>query len=97
MGSFVVGQRPDNACDANYLDVTLVRGPYCLGHAEASMATCLSPMMRYLHGSQPRDSLLHLDYAVLASSTLDHTRALIRIVRHSSVNDFTISPSASPN
>ena len=43
--SFVVVRRPNNARDANYLDVTLVWGPYCLGHAEASMAAHLSPMM----------------------------------------------------
>ena len=43
--SFVVARRPDNACDANYLDVTLVWGPYCLGHAEASMTARLSLMM----------------------------------------------------
>ena len=41
--SFVIIRRPNNACDANYLDVMLVRGPYCLGHAEASMAARLSP------------------------------------------------------
>ena len=73
---------PDNACDANYLDVTLVQGPCCLGHAEASMGACLSPMIRDLHGSQPCNSLLHLEYAIHGSSTLDHTRELIRIVRH---------------
>ena len=88
--SFVVARRPDNACDANYLDLTLARGPYYLGHAEASMAAHLPPMMRDLHGSQPRNSLLHLDYAILGSSTLDHTRALIQILHHSSVNDFII-------
>ena len=27
--SFVVVRRPNNACYANYLDVTRVRGPYC--------------------------------------------------------------------
>ena len=88
--SFVVARRPDNACNAKYLNVTLVRDPYCLGHAEASMATCLSPIIRDLHGSQPRKSLLHLDYAIRGPSTLNHTPAFIRIVRHSSVNNFII-------
>ena len=42
--SFVIARRPDNACNnVLHLDVTLVRGPYCLGHSEASMATCLYP------------------------------------------------------
>ena len=65
--------------------VTLVRGP-----VEASMAACLSPMTRYLRGSQPRNSLLHLDYAVLGSSTLDHTRVLIRntVFYTTSINDI---------
>ena len=90
VGSFVVIRRPNNASDANYLDVTLVRSPYCLGHAEALMATRLSPTMRNLHGSQPRNSLLHLDYAICGSSTLNHTCALIRIVHNSSVNNFII-------
>ena len=88
--SFVVARRPDNACDANYLDIMLVRGAYSVGHAEASMAAHLPPMMRDLHGSQLRNSLLHLDYAMRGSSTLDHTRVLIRIIHHSSVNDFRI-------
>ena len=72
VGSVVVARRPDNACDG-YLDVTLVWGP-----AEASMATCLSPMMPYLHGSQPLNSLLHLDYAIRGSCTLGHMHVLIR-------------------
>ena len=71
--SFVVTRRPNNACDANFLDVTLVRGS-----TKASMAARLSPMTRYLRGSQPHNSLLHLDYAILVSSMLDHTRAFIR-------------------
>ena len=70
--SFVVARRPDNAYDANYLDVTLVRGL-----AEASMAARLSPTTRDLRGSQPRNSLLHLDYAIRVSSiyTQSHARA----------------------
>ena len=88
--SFVVARKPDNTCDANYLDVMFVRGPYCLGHAEVSMAACLSPMMRDLHGSQPRNSLLHLDYVIRGSSIIDNTRTLIQIVCDSSVNDFII-------
>ena len=57
------------------------------------MAARLSPMMRDMLGSLPRHSLLHPDYAIRGSSTLDHTSALIRIVRHSSVNDYIfISP-----
>ena len=73
--SFVVARRPNNACDANYLGMTLVRGPYCLGNAEASKAARLSAMMRELRGSQPRNSLLHLDYATSGSTTLGHTYA----------------------
>ena len=73
--SFVVARRPDNACDANYLDVTLVRGQYCLGHAKDSMAARLSTMMRDLRDNQPRNSLLDLDYDIRGSSTLDHTCA----------------------
>ena len=69
-------------------------GTYCLGHAEASMAARLSPIMRDLRVSQPRNSLLHLYYAIRESSTLHHmcahTRARVYIVRHSSVNDFRI-------
>ena len=55
--SFVVALRPHNACDANYLDVTLVRGPLCLGHAEASMAARLSPIMQDLRSSKSCNSL----------------------------------------
>ena len=47
-----------------YFDMTFVQGPYCLGHANASMPACLSPMIRDLRGSQPRNSLLHFDYAI---------------------------------
>ena len=65
--------------------MTHVRGPYCLGHVEDSMAACLSPMTQDLHGSKHCNSLLHLDYAIHGSSTLDHKHALIRIVRHSSM------------
>ena len=49
MESVVVGRRPDNVHDVNYLDLTLVRGGYLLGHLEASMAARLSPIMRDLH------------------------------------------------
>ena len=70
---FVVARMPDNAYNANYLDVTLVRDPI-----EASMATRLLPMTQYLCGSQPSNSLLHLDYAIFGTNTLDHTRMLIR-------------------
>ena len=51
--SVVVAQRPDNAYDANCLDVRLVRGQYLLGHLEAPMAARLSPMMR--------DVCIHVD------------------------------------
>ena len=75
MRSFVIARRPDNAYDTNYLDVMLVGSSYCLGHVEAMMTARLSSLMRDLCGSQPRNSLLHLDYAIRRSSMLDQTHA----------------------
>ena len=47
--SVIVCWRPDNVHDVNCLDVMLLWGGYLLGHLEASMAACLSLMMRFLH------------------------------------------------
>ena len=44
--SIVFSRRPDHVHDLNCLNVTLVRVVYILGHLEASMAICLSPIVR---------------------------------------------------
>ena len=72
-----LGGQTTLAMPTTYLNMTLVQGPYCLGHVDASMPACLSPNIQDLHGSQPRNSLLHFDYAICESSRLDLTCGLI--------------------